>query len=135
MLKFLEKYEVALTEGTSLLTCIAFFGSEIMGRIFVEIFNLNKTIGWKWSILNTWIDYTPIFSFLIFVGIYAVINTIKKRTDLILSALHILFITLSTFLFNFWEIDLRVCLFLFCVSHIVFAINVYTVLIHNSNSD
>ena len=61
MIVLIKKFKEPLTKGMSLLTLIAFFGFHIIGKIIVETFSINKTMGWKWSVLHTWIDDIPIF--------------------------------------------------------------------------
>lgn len=129
MIVLIKKFKEPLTKGMSLLTLIAFFGFHIIGKIIVETFSINKTMGWKWSVLHTWIDDIPIFSTLIFFGIYLILNISKVKTNLILSTIHISLIALSAFLYNFGELDLRIALFFICFSFIIFGTNLYQSLI------
>ena len=125
MIKLLEKYKEPLTRGMSILTVIAFFGFNLIGKVIVEIFNINQTMGWKISVLRTWIDDIPLFSALLFFGIYLILNVSKIKTNLILSAIHFSFIGISAFLFNFWELDIRITLFLIGLSIMIFGTNLY----------
>ena len=125
MITLLEKYKESLTKGMSLLTVIAFFGFQLIGKIIVELFDINVTMGWKISVIHTWIDNIPMFSALIFFGIYLILNISKVKTNLILSAIHFSLIALSAFLYNFWELDLRITLLLISFSFIIFGTNLY----------
>jgi hypothetical protein len=125
MITLLEKYKESLTKGMSLLTVIAFFGFQLIGKIIVELFDINVTMGWKISVIHTWIDNIPMFSALIFFGIYLILNISKVKTNLILSAIHFSLIALSAFLYNFWELDLRITLLLIGFSFIIFGTNLY----------
>ena len=125
MITLIEKFKEPLTRGMSLMTFIAFFGFNTIGKIIVETFNINETMGWKWSVIHTWIDNIPLFSALIFFGIYLIINVSKVKTNLILSAIHFSLIGLSAFLYNFWELDMRITLFLIGLSFIIFGTNLY----------
>jgi len=129
MTNLLEKFKDPLTKGMSILTLIAFFVFQLIGKIIVDIFQINETMGWKWGVLHTWIDNIPIFSVLIFFGIYLILSFIRIKTNLILSAIHFLLIALSSFLYNFWELDLRITLFFICFSTIIFGINIYNSLL------
>lgn len=125
MTSLLEKIKKPITNGMSILTLIAFFGFNLIGKVLVDVFDINQTMGWKFSILYSWIDYIPIFSILIFFGVYLILNLLKVKTNLILSTLHLLLIALSAFLYNFWEMDIRIILFIICFSIITFAINIF----------
>lgn len=125
MITFLEKYREPLTKGMSVLTLITFLGFYVLGRVFVDVFNINNTIGWKFSIINTWIDNIPIISFLVFFIIYLLLICFRVKTKLALSAIHLILIGVSSFLFNFLELDLRIYLFLIGCSFIFFGMNLY----------
>lgn len=125
MTSLLEKIKKPITNGMSILTLIAFLGFNLIGKVLVDVFDINQTMGWKFSILYSWIDYIPIFSILIFFGVYLILNLLKVKTDLILSTLHLLLIALSAFLDNFWEMDIRIILFIICFSIIIFGINIF----------
>ena len=125
MTTFIEKFKEPLIKGMSLLTLIAFFGFDVIGNIIVETFKINETMGWKLSVLNTWIDNIPLFSALIFFSIYLILNISKIKTNMILSAIHLFLIALSSFLYNFWELDLRITLFVISFSFIIFGVNLY----------
>jgi hypothetical protein len=129
MIKLLEKYQEPLTRGMSLLTVIAFFGFNLIGKIIVETFDINEIMGRKISVLLTWIDNIPLFSVSIFFGIYLILNLSKIKTNLTLSAIHFSLIGISSFLYNFWELDLRITLFLIGLSFIIFGTNLYQSLI------
>ena len=47
----------------------------------------------------------------------------KIKTNLKLSAIHLSLIALIAFLYNFWELDLRITLFFIGISFIVFGMN------------
>ena len=129
MIKLLEKYKDPLTRGMSLLTFIAFFGFNLIGKVIVETFDINETMGWKISVLRTWIDNIPLFSASIFFGVYLILNVSKIKTNLTLSTIHFSLIGISSFLYNFWELDLRITLFLIGFSFIIFGTNLYQSLI------
>jgi hypothetical protein len=109
----------------SLIALIAFFGFQLIGKIIVELFDINVTMGWKISVIHTWIDNIPMFSALIFFGIYLILNISKVKTNLILSAIHFSLIALSAFLYNFWELDLRITLLLIGFSFIILGTHLY----------
>jgi len=117
----------------SMLTLVAYFGFTIIGKIVVNTFDVNETMGWKISVIRTWIDNIPGVFILIFFGIYFIINRMKIKTDLTLSAIHISLIALSTFLYNFWELDLRIILSFIVVSFVVFGMNIYQSVMHRKN--
>ncbi|MBR9844709.1 MAG: hypothetical protein GYB35_00710 [Algicola sp.] len=125
MTKVLEQLKEPLTKRMPILTLLAFFGFQTIGKIIVDVFDVNKTMGWKWSVLHTWIDNIPVLSTLIFFGIYLLLNFLNIKTNLILSAIHFLLIALSSLLYNFWELDLRITLSIICFSYIVFGLNLY----------
>ena len=127
---FLEKYREPLCNRMSLLSLIAFFGFHIFGKVLANIFNINETMGWKWSVSPTWIDSVPIFSISIFFIIYLILNLLKIKTNLMLSAFHLSLIALIAFLFNFWELDLRITLFFICFSFMIFGMNLYNALVN-----
>jgi len=133
MTTLLEKYNEPLTRGMSLLTFIVFFGFQLIGKIVVAVFNINETMGWKWSVIHTWIDTIPIYSLFIFFGVYLIFNLLKIKTNPKLSAIHLSMIGLSSFLYSFWELDLRITLFLICFSFIIFGMNLYKALFHKEN--
>ena len=96
MTKVLEQLKEPLTKRMPILTLLAFFGFQTIGKIIVDVFDVNKTMGWKWSVLHTWIDNIPVLSTLIFFGIYLLLNFLNIKTNLILSAIHFLLIALSS---------------------------------------
>jgi len=133
MSRLLVKYKKPLTEEMSMLTLAAYFGFRIIGKIVVSTFDVNETMGWKISVIHTWMDNIPGVFILIFFGIYFITNTMKIKTDLTLSAIHIALIALSTFLYNFWELDLRIILSFIVVSFVVFGMNIYQSVMHRKN--
>jgi len=63
-------------------------------------YGINKTVGWAWDISN----YSPIvflLSFYIFLLVYGITALTKKQTNLTLSLLHMLVISISAFLMEF----------------------------------
>jgi len=134
MTKIIDRFKEPLTQGMSILTLLAFFGFHLLGKIIVETFEINDTMGWKWSVLNTWIDNIPTYSILIFFGIYVILNVSKIKTNLKLSAIHFSLIALIAFLYNFWELDLRITLFFIGISFIVFGMNLYQSLMSRKTS-
>ncbi|WP_157663355.1 hypothetical protein [Polaribacter sp. SA4-12] len=125
MISFIEKYREPLTKGMAILVLIASFVFDLIGKIFVNFFNINETMGWKLSIMNTWVDNIPLFSLLIFSGLYLFFLFFKIKTNLILSVFHLFLISLSSFLFNFWELDLRFILSVICLSVLIFGANLF----------
>lgn len=129
MIKLLEKHKEPLTKGMSILVIIVFFGFHLVGEIIVYIFSINETMGWKISVMMTWIDAIPIYSVLVFFGVYLILNILKIKTDITLSVMHLFLIALSSVLYNIWVIDIRILLFLIGFSFIIFIANIYKTLI------
>ena len=118
MIKLLKKFEYLLTELMSILILIAFNISIMAGKIITDLLDINKTMGWKISVLRTWIDSIPYTSFLLFFVVYLILNILKIKTNLILSAIHFGLMTLGSFIYNFWELDMRIILSFFRVTHL-----------------
>lgn len=128
MIKLLKKFEYLLTELMSILILIAFNISIMAGKIITDLLDINKTMGWKISVLRTWIDSIPYTSFLLFFVVYLILNILKIKTNLILSAIHFGLITLGSFIYNFWELDMRIILSFFICSFVIFGMNLYNTL-------
>ena len=124
----LSKFKEPLTKGMSVMSLIAFLWFSFIGKILVDVFEVNQTMGWRLSISQTWIDRIPVYSFLIYFVVYMFLNLLKIRTDLTISAIHFSLIGLIAFLYNFWELDLRIHLFVIGLSWIIFGLNVYRAL-------
>ncbi len=129
IITFLEKYREPLTKGMSILTLLTFFGFNLIGKIFTGIFDVNETMGWKLGVLRTWIDDIPSVSIIIFFGVYLLLHFLKIKTDLVISVIHLFLIASSTFLYSFWELDLRITLLLISFSFVALGANCYKSLI------
>lgn len=76
-----------------------------VGDIIADVFDLNNTMGWKFSVINSTIDWISGLILLLFLVIYGLINLLKISTQLVYSKIHFITICISTMLFSFTDID------------------------------
>ena len=125
MKKIILKYYKELSELMFILVPLIFYSFKTFGKILVEIFKINSSTGWWLSDETNIIQTIPYFSFLGFTIVYLLLKIFKKKTQPFLSFLHLITIGISSFLFNFWLIDLKIILFIFMLSLFIFFLNVY----------
>lgn len=127
MNKVFKDLKEGLTEWMFSVTLISFVLFTIIGEVFVDIFVANQTLGYRLSFRDGTF-HMEIISILIFLVGYLILNLAKFKTNLFISTIHIVLISLSSFLYSFWELDLRILLSLYGVSIVVFGWNVYNAL-------
>lgn len=97
--------------------------SLILGEIFVDIFNINQTIGWAFDLIGnqSWITYLFYYPSCAYTVLYLLIFTLnKKETNVFISKAHILVTAICGLLVSFVELDLRILLFFIALSLVMF---------------
>lgn len=107
---------------------VIFTISIILGKIFVDIFNINQTIGWALDFMGdqSWITDLFYYPSCVYAVLYWFIFTLnKKETNVFISKVHILITAICGFLLSFVELDLRILLFFIAFSSVMFFTNLY----------
>ena len=99
---------------------------SFIGEVIVDIFVANQVFGYRLSFRDG-AYYMEIIILVFLVG-YLFLNLAKIKTNLLISVIHLILICLSSLLYSFWELDLRILLSLYGVSIVVFGWNVYDAL-------
>ena len=111
-----------------MVTLVSLIGFNKAGSLIINLFDLNKILRYRYYPLSHMISDIDATAFSVFFIGYLILNFARIRTNLYISGIHFLLMSLSSFLYNFWELDLRILLSLYAVSAIVFGANVYTAL-------
>ncbi len=127
----------SLQKHTGFWAYTAFIIPYILSDLFVDIFNINQTIGWSLDIgRSSWISYILAYAHIIYSIIYILIFTLqKKETHLFISKIHIAILMICGILSNFVEFDIKILLFFTTFSIIIFFTNLYVSLSNQKGSD
>lgn len=108
--------------------------SGVLGGLVSRLFKLNKTLGWRFDIMNSPIDYITGYLPILYIIVYLIMSILKIHTDLFFSKIHLLAICISSALFSFTDINFKIILIAVGTSFVMFIANTFASL-KNRNSE
>lgn len=120
-----KKLNQTIQWSMSFTTFMTYLIFRLVGRVFADIINLNDISGWQMQIRNSGIDGIFEISLIIFLLTYFILDIKKQYSNILISKLHLVSISICAIIDSFGNIDIGIYLSFVVCSILLFLINIY----------